>query len=176
MLSALERLAADRGRFIIGAAEMPRTFCHLDAHSDNMAALKGRNGEEITVLFDWALAGYGVPGEEISRLVWAALLDCKVEVAEAEHLETIVFERYLQGLNDVEWQADPLQVRYGYLMSSVLIFLFEMEAVDFVFTDDVAEMERVWGWPQAWLIEQNARVNDRLLARADELRRMLAMS
>ena len=39
MLPALERLATDRERFLAGAAEMPRTFCHLDAHPDNMAAL-----------------------------------------------------------------------------------------------------------------------------------------
>ncbi|MEZ4862667.1 MAG: phosphotransferase [Caldilineaceae bacterium] len=175
MLPALERLAADRERFLAGAAEMPRTFCHLDAHSDNMAALVNDTGKEVTVLFDWALAGYGVLGEEISRLVWAALLDCKVEVAEAEPLEAMVFERYLQGLNDVGWRADPLQVRYGYLMSSVLIFPFEMEAVEFAFAEDVAEMECVWGWPQERLIAQNAQVNDLLLARADELRRMLSM-
>jgi hypothetical protein len=175
MLPALERLAADRERFLAGAAEMPRTFCHLDAHSENMAALEDTNGEASTVLFDWALAGYGVPGEEISRLVWAALLDGKVEVAEADRLEVMVFERYLQGLNDVGWHADPWQVRYGYLMSSVLIFPFEMEAVDFAFAEDVAEMERYFGWSQERLIEQNARVNDLLLVRANELRRMLAM-
>lgn len=175
MLPALERLAADRERLLAHGAEMPRTFCHLDAHQENMAALVGANGEEVTVLFDWALSGYGVPGEELSRLVWAALLDCKVDVAEADRLENIVFERYLQGLTDVGWRADPWQVRYGYLTSSVLIFTFEMEAVDFAFEQDVAEMERVWGRSQEYLLTQNAQVNALLLARADELRRMLTM-
>lgn len=173
VLPALERLAADRERFLDGAAALPRTFCHLDAHSDNMAALKDSNGEEVTVLFDWALAGYGVPGEEISRLFWVALLDCKVEVAAAERLEAMIFDRYLQGLNDVGWRADPWQVRYGYLLSSVLIFPFEMEAVDFAFAENVAALESYYGWSQARLIAQNARVNELLLARADELRRML---
>ena len=107
--------------------------------------------------------------------MWAALLDCKVEVDQAEQLEALVFERYLQGLNDVGWHVDPRLVRYGYLMSSVLIFTFEMEAVDFAFAEDVAEMELVWGWSQAQLIAQNAQVNELLLARAAELRRMLAM-
>jgi hypothetical protein len=154
---------------------MPRTSGHLDAHQENMAALVGTNGEEVTVLFDWALSGYGVPGEEIGRLVWAALLDCKVDVAEADRLESIVFERYLQGLADVGCRADPWQVRYGYLISSVFIFTFEMEAVDFVFAEDVAEMERVWGRSQEHLLKQNGQVNALLLARADELRSMLAM-
>ena len=173
ILAELERLAADRERFLAGAATFPRTFCHLDAHPGNMAAVEAANGATETVLFDWAIAGYGAPGEEISRLIWAALLDFKVELAEAERLEAMVFESYLQGLADAGWQADPVQVRYAYLMSSVLIFTLEMEAVEHAFNADIAGMEEYYGWPQARLIEQNVQVTYLLLERAEALRAML---
>lgn len=193
VLPELERLVADRERILAGAAELPRTFCHLDAHSENMAAIKeathgnesGAEGNstedhctkdhdtEITVLFDWALSGYGAPGEEISRLVWAALLDFKVDIAEAERLEEMVFAGYIQGLTDAGWQADPAQVRYAYLMSSVFIFTLDMEAVDHAFDKDVEGLEKYYGWSQARMVEQSAQVTYLLLERADELRAML---
>lgn len=173
VLPELERLFADREQFLAGVTNYPHAFCHLDAHSDNMAALRDENGSEVTVLFDWALAGYGAPGEEISRLVWAALLDFKVDVADAERLELMVFDQYLQGLADTGWQADPVQVRYAYLMSSVLIFTLEMEAVDHAFSEDVDGLETYYGWPQERLVEQNAQITYFLLKRADELRAIL---
>lgn len=176
VLPELERLVADRERLLAGAMDYPRAFCHLDAHPGNMAALRDEDGSEITVLFDWALAGYGAPGEEISRLVWAALLDFKVDVADAERLESMVFERYLEGLADAGWQADPDQVRYAYLMSSVLIFALEVEAVEHAFNEDVEGLESYYGWPQERLVEQSAQVTYLLLKRADELRAILNKS
>ncbi|MEZ4682356.1 MAG: phosphotransferase [Caldilineaceae bacterium] len=173
ILADLEQLAADRERFLAGAATFPRTFCHLDAHAGNMAAVEEANGSAETVLFDWALAGYGAPGEEISRLIWAALLDFKVDVAEAERLEALVFDSYLQGLADAGWQANPAQVRYAYLLSSVLIFTFEMEAVEHALSEDVAGLEAYYGQPQERLVAQNVQVTYLLLARANELRAML---
>lgn len=178
IMADLDRLAADRERFLAGAAAFPLTFCHLDAHSKNMAALDGTADEEgpsteTTVLFDWAVAGYGAPGEEISRLIWAALLEFKVDIAETEQLETMVFDSYLRGLADAGWQADPVQVRYAYLMSSVLIFTLEIEAVGHVWDKDVVGLEQYYGWPQERLVEQSAQVTYLLLERAEELRAML---
>jgi len=96
-----------------------------------------------------------------------------VEFADAERLETMVFDGYLQGLADAGWQADPTQIRFGYLMSSVLIFTLAMEAVDHAWNKDVAGLEAYYGWPQKRLVEQNAQVMYLLLERADELRAML---
>ncbi|MEZ4619198.1 MAG: hypothetical protein R2867_27310 [Caldilineaceae bacterium] len=110
---------------------------------------------------------------EISRLIWAALLDFKVDVAEAERLEALVFDSYLQGLADAGWQANPAQVRYAYLLSSVLIFTFEMEAVEHALSEDVAGLEAYYGQPQERLVAQNVQVTYPLLARANELRAML---
>jgi hypothetical protein len=173
ILADLDRLSADRERFLAGAAALPRTFCHLDAHSDNMAAIEGTSDMVQTVLFDWALAGYGALGEDIRHLVWVTLLEFKLDIADAERLETTVFDSYIQGLADAGWKADPDQVRYAYLMSSVLTFTFEMEAVDFVLSTDVVGLERHYGWSLARMVEQNAGITYLLLERADTLRTML---
>ncbi|MEZ4619197.1 MAG: phosphotransferase [Caldilineaceae bacterium] len=72
ILADLEQLAADRERFLAGAATFPRTFCHLDAHAGNMAAVEEANGSAETVLFDWALAGYGFRRDQSPDLGRAA--------------------------------------------------------------------------------------------------------
>jgi hypothetical protein len=143
-----------------------------------MAALRNEYGSEVTVLFDWALAGYGAPGEEISRLVWVALLDFKVDVADAERLESMIFARYLQGLADAGWQADPAQVRYAYLMNSVIIFTLEavVQAVDHAFSEDVDGLEAYYGWPQERLVEHDTQITYLLLKRTNELRAILNTS
>ena len=178
VLPELERLVADRERFLAGVRDYPHTFCHLDAHSDNMAALRDEHGQEVTVLFDWAIAGYATPGEEISRLMWVALLDFKVDVADAERLESMIFARYLQGLADVGWQADTDQVRYVYLMRSVIVFTLEaaVQAVDHALSEDVDGLETYYGWPQERLVEQDTQITYLLLKRIDELRAILNTS
>lgn len=173
ILPELERLVAEREKFLAEAMDYPRAFCHLDAHPGNMAALKDEDGNEITVLFDWALSGYGAPGEEISRLVWATLLDFKVDIAEAERLETLAFDSYLQGLTDAGWLVDPEQTRYAYLMSSVLIFALEVEAIEHAFNEDVDWLETYYGCPKDRLVEQSAQATYLLLKRADALRAIL---
>lgn len=174
VLDGLERLAADRERFLAAITHLPRTFCHLDAWHGNMAILEDAHGAEVTVIFDWALAGYGAPGQEISNLVWSSLLEFKVDIHEAKRLEADVFDRYLQGLVEAGWPADPNLVRCAYLISSVLLFGLAPEAVDHALNEDEYEaLERFYGWPIDRLVEQAAEVTYLLLERADELRAML---
>lgn len=170
ILHELERLATDRERFLAGATHLPVTFCHLDAWHGNMAAVEGANGEDVTVLFDWALAGYGAPGQEISNMIWTSLLEGKVEIQYAEQLEAMVMERYLQGLSAAGWRADPQEVRYAYLMSSVLNFGLEPEAVDHALNEDPADLEQRFGWPVERVVEQTAQVTYLLFERANDLR------
>ena len=72
-----------------------------------MAALRDAAGEEVTVLFDWALAGYAAPGAEISNMVWSSLLEFQLDIAELDWLEAAVLDSYIQGLGAAGWQADP---------------------------------------------------------------------
>ena len=170
----LERLLADREWFLGAVARLPQTFCHLDAWHGNMAATEDTAGTEVTVLFDWALAGYGAAGQEIANLVWSSLLEFKVDVCQAARLEADVVDSYLQGLAEAGWPADPRLARCAYLISSVLIFGLAPEAVDYALhEDEYAALERDYGWPIERLVEQAAAVTYLLLERADELRALL---
>jgi hypothetical protein len=172
--AALERLAGERERFLAAETRLVRTFCHLDGWHGNMAAVTEANGADVTVLFDWALAGYGAPGAEISNIVWTSLLEFKLDIQEAERLEAAVFHSYLQGLATAGWHGDSRLVRCAYLISSVLLFGLLPEGVDHALqADQHTTLERQYGWPIEQLVKQAAEVTYLLLSRADELRRLL---
>ena len=174
VLDEFERLAADHDRFLAATANLPQTFCHLDAWHGNMAALQEADGAEVTVIFDWALAGYGAPGEEISNLIWSSLLEFKVDIHQAEQLEAELFNSYLQGLVQAGWQADPRLVRCAYLISSLIIFGLRPEAVEHALNEaEYQSLERYYGWPIERLVEQAAQVTYLLFKRANELRALL---
>jgi len=172
--AALERLAGERERFLAVETRLVHTFCHLDAWHGNMAAAPAANGADVTVLFDWALAGYGAPGAEISNMVWSSLLEFKLDIQEAERLEAAVFQGYLQGLSSAGWHGDSRLVRCGYLISSVLLFGLVPEGVDHALqADQHTTLERQYGWPIDRLVTQAAEVTYLLLKRAEELRSLL---
>jgi hypothetical protein len=174
VIEKLDQLAADQEKFLDFVERLPQTFCHLDAWHGNMAAVENADQSESTVLFDWALAGYGAPGEEIGTLIWVALLEFKVDVQDAAHLETEVFNHYLRGLEDSGWQPDPIRVRIAYLIRSVLLFGFQLEAVDHAIDEDTYEAtEQFYGQPIDQLVTQAAQVTYLLLERTDELRSLL---
>lgn len=175
VLGDLERLSAERERLLAAAARLPQTFCHLDAWHGNMAALVDASGDDVTVLFDWELAGYGALGVEISNLVWSSLLEFKLASSDVERLEAQVVAGYMQGLASAGWKADPRQVRCAYLISSVLLFGLVPEAVDHALSEDQhAALERHYGWPLERIVRQAAEVTYLLLGRADELRDLLS--
>ena len=43
----------------------------------------------------------------------------EVDLAQANELEEIIFDSYLEGLDDAGWQGDPRQVRLGYSAASL---------------------------------------------------------
>jgi len=174
VVEKLDRLAAEKERFLNVVENLPQTFCHHDAWHGNMAAVENPDRSISTVLFDWALAGYGAPGEEIANLVWSPFLEFYVDTQHAPRLEREVFENYLQGLADSGWQPDPRRVRIAYLIKSVLLFAFQLELVDDAVAEDTyAAIEKFYGQPIERLVNQGAQVTYLLLARAAELRSTL---
>jgi hypothetical protein len=174
VIEPLDRLAANREHLLAVLARLPHTFCHLDAWHGNMAVVEQADRSLSTVLFDWALAGYGAPGEEIGHLIWVALLEFKVDVHNATRLETEVFTQYLQGLADAGWQPDADRVRLAYLIHSLLLFGFALEAVDHALhEDDYAATEQQYGKPIDHLVVQAAHVTYLLIERIDELQTLL---
>jgi hypothetical protein len=174
VIEKLDQLAADQDRLFSVLENLPQTFCHLDAWHGNMAAVENADRSVSTVLFDWALAGYGAPGEEIGNLIWSAFLEFKVDTRHAARLETEVFNHYLQGLGGSGWQPDPIPVRIAYLIRSGLLFGFQLEIVDDAINEDTCEAtEEFYGKPINQLVTQRARVTYLLLERMDELRSLL---
>lgn len=169
----LERLLTERERYLSAAAQLPRTFCHLDAHQGNMAATVDAAGAPVTVLFDWAIAGYAPPGMELANLVWSSFLEFQIDVQQAAELEASVIDSYLQGLAEVGCRVEPRLVRCAYLIGSVLLFGLLPEAVEHALNEDHKGLERYYGWPLDRLVAQAAEVTYLLLERADELRGLL---
>ena len=176
VIETLDQLATERDKLLDILDSLPQTFCHRDAWHGNMAAVENADGSESTVLFDWALAGYGPPGVEIGNLIWSAFLEFKFKVnaKNVNRLEREVFYNYLQGLADSGWQPDPVRVRIAYLIRSVLLFGFQLEGVDHALAEDVyKETEQFYGQPIEELVSQSAQVTYFLIKRIDELRSYL---
>src|SRR5439155_4390297 len=93
----------------------PQTFCHRDAFRRNLFARRTQ-----TVAVDWAYSGIGAVGEEIAPLVWGSLGFRDVPIEQAQELEALVFNSYLDGLRDAGWNGDARLVRFGYAAASVL--------------------------------------------------------
>jgi hypothetical protein len=87
------------------------------------------DGDDQTVVIDWAFAGRGAIGEELVPLVLASVAFNEVDFAQAQALEEIVFEGYLEGLHDAGWRGDPQHVRLGYTAASLRLRLGELNRV-----------------------------------------------
>ena len=171
-------LAARREAWLALLARLPATFCHLDAWRGNLFAGTAADGEPETIAIDWALTGYAPPGQEISPLVWVALLEFLLDAGQAAALEETVVERYLAGLHAAGWRGDPRAVRFAYLASALLQWATVPEAL--LYACDPAEGEGAeahWGRPRADIIAASASVTYALLDRvaaADALAAALA--
>jgi hypothetical protein len=105
----------EREVFYQALENLPQVFCHRDVFGRN---LLDRQGE--AVLIDWAYAGIGAVGEELTPLVQATYLWKEVEEGSFKELEDGIFSGYLEGLGEVGWQGDAALVRLGYTASSAL--------------------------------------------------------
>jgi hypothetical protein len=113
------RLWKERDLFFDALDRLPQTICHLDVFRRNLFARKTAEGDNQTVAVDWAFAGRGAIGEELVPLIVASLMFYEVGLDQAQALEEIVFEGYLEGLRDAGWRGDPRQVRLGYAAGSL---------------------------------------------------------
>jgi len=115
---AADRLLAcweDRERYLSALEQLPRTFCHLDAFRRNLFARLAPGGREEIVAVDWSYSGIGAIGEELVPLVGGTLAFDEIHVSQAQELDQIVFEGYVQGLRDAGWDGDPRLARLGYM-------------------------------------------------------------
>jgi hypothetical protein len=164
-----QAIAARRATWLAQLARLPQTFCHLDAWRGNLGTAGRADGQPETIVLDWAFAGAAPPGQEISPLIWVALLEFLVEAHTAAALEETILESYLAGLHTAGWRGDPRAVRFAYLASALLQWATVPEALLYACdADEGAWAERHWGRPRAEIVEASAAVTYALLEREAE--------
>jgi hypothetical protein len=109
----------ERARYFDALDRLPQTICHFDIFRLNLFARKAADGDDQTVVIDWAFVGRGPIGADLNPLVWMSIALAGIGPDKAQELEEIVFEGYLEGLREVGWRGDPQQVRLGYTAASV---------------------------------------------------------
>jgi len=116
------RLWTQRDVLLDALDRLPQTFCHMDAFRRNLFAQQSADGRGQTVAIDWSYVGTGAIGEEIAALVGMSLLWEFQEIGwdRALELDRIVFDRYLEGLDEAGWHGDQLEARSGYTVASAL--------------------------------------------------------
>jgi hypothetical protein len=114
----LLELWEDRQVYLDILDRLPQVFCHMDAFRRNLFARRTPDGRDQTVAIDWAYTGQGAIGEELVPLVEASILFFGVEMTQAQALDEIALEGYLEGLRDAGWHGDPRLAQLGYRAAS----------------------------------------------------------
>jgi hypothetical protein len=151
-------------------AQLPQTFCHLDAYRPNLFLRWAPDGSSQTVAVDWVFTGIGAVGEEIANLLAASLIWLEHDAADAWRLDQAVFNGYLDGLRDAGWRDDPRIARLGFTAACALrwglVGLWWMLTLDDV--GERAELEAHWNRPLPELASQWAKTEIYLLGLAEE--------
>jgi hypothetical protein len=172
----LFRLWEERDLFLDALDRLPQTLCHLDLFRRNLFARKTADGDDWqTVAVDWAFAGQGAIGEELVPLVLASVAFREVNLAQAQALEDIVYEGYLEGLRDAGWRGDPRQVRLGYTAASLRYRFAELDRVMAILLDESqhAWVEQVFGCSIGEVQDHCAQVDSLFDHLADEARELM---
>lgn len=120
----LRRLLDERELFLSAVEALPQTLCHYDLYSANLFAVRDSSGRDRTIAIDWAFPGNGAAGEDINILVYVNLLHRKVDLGLAQRYEQIVFDGYIEGLQEAGWQGNAQTVRFVYATAAALQWPF----------------------------------------------------
>jgi len=166
------RVWSDHDAWINRIEGQPQTLSHLDAFRRNLFARRDAQGSWQTVLIDWAFVGSAALGEEMAPLVAASLNFLDVDRAQANALDQVVFEGYVEGLREAGWHGDPRAVRLTYAASSILKYCIGVSGIAFMIADAGKHslLEEAFGHPLEELVEAWANTNRFLQHLAEEIR------
>jgi hypothetical protein len=169
------RLWEERDLFLDALDRLPQTLCHLDLFRRNLFARKTADGDDQTVVIDWAFAGRGAIGAELVPLVLASVAFNEVDFVQAQALEEIVFEGYLEGLRAAGWRGNPQQVRLGYTAASIRFRFAELNrAMDMILDESQHPfMEQVFGRSIEEIEDHWAQVGNLVDSLTDEARELM---
>jgi hypothetical protein len=171
----LFRLWEERNLFLDALDRLPQTLCHLDLFRRNLFARKTVDCGDQTVVIDWAFAGRGAIGAELVPLVLASVAFNEIDLAQAQALEDVVFEGYLEGLCDAGWRGDPRQVRLGHTAASLRFRFAELNRAMDVILDESQHpvLEQVFGRSMEELEDHWAQVGSLCDSLTDEARELM---
>jgi hypothetical protein len=103
------RLPAVLGRL----DQLPQCYAHGDATPQNLLIPAGRPDELVVI--DWGFGSLLPVGFDLGQLLVGLASAGQTELADLPRIDAVIFEGYLDGLRDEEYDADPGDVRAGYL-------------------------------------------------------------
>lgn len=170
------RLWAERELYLGTLDRLPKTMCHFDIFSRNLFGRKTADGDDQTVVIDWAFVGPGPIGADLNPLVWFTAA-AEFVMDRVQEIEEIAVEGYMEGLRDAGWQGDPLQVRLGYLVASVRYLFPEIGAWLPLMRDESlhAGAEQRFGQPMGELFDYLAVARRQLFRMLEEARGLLSI-
>ena len=152
-------------------AQLPQTFCHMDAYRPNLFIRNDvAKGNDQTVAIDWVFAGIGGIGEEIANLFAASLIWFEYDAVDARGLDEAIFAGYLTGLREAGWNGNPQLARLGHTAACALrwgvVGLWWLPSLSD--PGKQADFEKHWGHPMPELVLQWARTTHYVLGMAEE--------
>lgn len=118
----LREVWAERETFLSVLDRLPQTICHHDAFRRNLFARRTADGQEQTVAIDWAFAGIGAVGAELTPLVQGSLDFFEVRDSAPRELAEAALTGYVTGLREAGWDGDERLVRLGFLATAALLY------------------------------------------------------
>ncbi len=165
----------ERELYLDALDRLPQTICHFDVFRRNLFARRKADGDDQTVVIDWAFVGRGPIGADLSPLVVASIAFYEVGLDKVQELDKIVFDGYLEGLRDVGWQGDPRQARMGYLLANLRYSFAEIGRWLALILDESlrARAERAFGRPLGEVLDYIAQVRRPLRKLLDKARELM---
>jgi Phosphotransferase enzyme family len=172
----LRGLWAERETFLSVLDRLPQTICHHDAFRRNLFAQRRADGEEQTVAIDWAFAGIGALGAELTPLVQGSLGFFEVRDCAPRELTEATLTAYVTGMREAGWGGDERLVRLGFLATAALLYTVGTTGLTMAMVADPTEyptFERAMGLSMAEAVAAWAELSTFKFEQVEEARRLL---
>lgn len=168
------RLQADCEYFLAALERLPQTIAHQDYFRRNAFAHRSADGGYKTVAVDWAFVGQAAVGAEAAAPVLIGLFGANIDPERTDEYERLVYEGYLAGLRDMNWNGDLHAVRLGYAATTALKFIELMAPMGFLSDPGFqALITSALGCPISQYVHHVAAMNRLAFRMADEARALL---
>ncbi len=173
----LRELWAERETFLTALDRLPQTICHHDAFRRNLFARHTADGQVQTVAIDWAFAGIGAVGAELTPLVLGSLGFFEVRDCTPRELAEAALAGYVTGLREADWKGDESLARLGFLASAALLYTVGTAGLTKAIVSDPAQypaVELAMGWSMAEAVAKWAELSTFKIELVEEARRLLS--